>query len=230
MNIVLHGDDPTKSRQEFQTLLDKAKSEGKEIIRLEDNLSLNMLKQALESKSLFGGKKAVFLENVYSRRVSDERSQIISYLEKYTDIEPEIIIWESKSVRVTSLRKLPKSWSTKLFKLPVLLFKLLDSISPGKQSLFLPVYQKLLQDSAVELVFFMLIRRVRELILAKSLGREGLNGAPWQIGKLVGQAGAFELENLVMLYKKLGKIDFEIKSGQSKMDMRYHLDLWLADI
>ena len=62
--------------------------------------------------------------------------------------------------------------------------------------------QAIKKDSP-EMVFYMLARRIRELIIALDLGKEGLKGAPWQIGRLIHQAKNFTLEQLTSIYQRL---------------------------
>jgi DNA polymerase III, delta subunit. len=75
---LLHGDNQLESRNELNRLISGA--ESKELIRLDgEKTSLNEIVQALESSSLFGMEKLVIIENLFSRRQSKEKKEIIDW-------------------------------------------------------------------------------------------------------------------------------------------------------
>ena len=96
-----------------------------------------------------------------------------------------------------------------------------------------------IKKDSPEMVFYMLARRIRELVIALDLGKKGLKGAPWQIGKLIHQAKNFTqhqedagqgLKQLKSVYQQLLEIDIDIKTGRSFMPLDWHLDLLIANI
>jgi len=56
------------------------------------------------------------------------------------------------------------------------------------------------------MIFFMITKHLRLLILASDLGKKGLkNMPPWRQGKLVSQGNQFGLDKLLNTYKKTFK-------------------------
>lgn len=230
MIFLLHGGNLVASRQKLNDLIDNAKKSQKEIIRLEGKVvSLAELKQSLESQSLFGQEKLVVLEGIFSYQKSKEKEDIIKYL-KTEKISCEFVLWEAKAIDGRSLRNFPKDWQFLLFKTPVVIFKFLDSIRPKNQRQMLALIQRSIRVDSEQMVFYMLASRVRQLILASYLGKKGLKGAPWQIGKLVHQAKNFSQDQLIKIYQKMLKIDTDIKTGKSIMPLDWHLDLLITSL
>ncbi len=230
MIYFLHGDNQPVSREKLNQLLAEAKISRKEIIRLEGlKIDQNQLLQALESSSLFGQDKLIIIENLFSRPQSVEKKAIIKYLKKET-IVPDLVFWEKKKITGTTTRWLPKTWKFTEFKTPVAIFKFLDSFKPNNQKQLLTWLLDCIKKDSAEMVFYMLARRLHDLIIAKDLGKSGLKGAPWQIGKLVSQAGNFTLDQLTQIYRKLLTIDTDIKTGASPMPLPWHLDLLIVNV
>ena len=91
--------------------------------------------------------------------------------------------------------------------------------------------QETLLKEAPELVFSLLIRQVRLLVIARDLGTKGLDRmAPWQKDKLVKQANKFTLEKLLKYHQAFLAIDIRQKTGQASFTMQKQLDLLVASL
>lgn len=230
MIYFLHGDHQIASREKLNQLLAAARVDKKEVIQLDGvKINQNQLLQALESSSLFGQDKLIIVEGLFSRSPSREKDAMVKYLKKEA-IEPDLIFWEKKSIPGTTTRWLPKNWQFEEFKTPVAIFKFLDSFKPKSEKILLTLLRDCIKKDSAEMVFYMLARRLHDLIIAKDLGKSGLRGAPWQIGKLLHQAGNFTLEQLTQLYQKLLQIDTDIKTGQTLMPLDWQLDLLIVNL
>ena len=222
MIYLFHGDHHLKSRDLLNQRISNFKEENREVIRLSLGFKIEDLKQALESTSLFGQEKAVILENIFSKKDKNQK-EITNYLLTQKDFLPELVIWESREIPSRSLKKIPSSWQILLFKTPRLIFKFLDSLKMNPPQQSLTILKECLKNEEAELVFYMLIRQTKLLILAKEDLLEKM--APWQKSKLKRQASSFSLKELLDLHTNLLEIDLKIKSGQTLMPLNYHLDL-----
>jgi len=224
---VLHGENTILSRQRLQDEINAFKTKKKgEVLKFEgNNLSLTDLQQALESLSLLEAHRLIIIENLFSGRTNKEKEKIIAHLKK---INPEnLIIWEGKKIdgRVLS------SWSTSVlrFDLPVIIFRFLDSLAPGNATQAINLFHQSLEQDPPELIFHLLSRQVRLLILAADLGEKGLNQMQdWQKGKLIRQAKKFGLAKLTKIYKELLQIDWQQKTSRTPFTLVSQLDLFLA--
>lgn len=227
MIYLFHGDHHLKSRNLLNQKIKNFKEENREIIRLPQDFKIEELKQALESSSLFGQEKAVILENLFSKK-GNNQEKIIDYLLGQKHFLPEFVIWESKVLQSRILKKLPPFWKILLFKTPRLIFKFLESLKMASPKQSLKILTECLKTEEAEFIFYMLIRQIRLLVLAK----ENLlkNSPPWQQAKFSRQAGNFTLKELLGLHKELLEIDRKIKTGKTLMPLSFQLDLLIASL
>lgn len=223
---LIHGQNLVLSRK---FLTEKIKEFSGEIIRLDgEKIDLTELKQTLESGSLFGKDKLIIVENLFSRRPSIIKDELIEYCR--LSHPTNLIIWEGKEIDGRKLRSIPPQ-NVNHFALNKVIFKFLDSISPGNQKVTLNFYHQCLPQDPPELIFYLLSQRIRDLIIIKDLGEEGIARlAPWQKKKLAYQAKRFTLEQLSALYRELLRIDWEQKTGRAPLDLSSQLDLLLASL
>lgn len=227
--IILHGENNLLSRQKLTNEIAnfKLKTQG-EILRYDgNNLNLMDLRQSLESISLWGNSRLVIIENLFSGRASKEKQKIIDYLKKTA--AQNLIIWEGKKIDGRTLTSF--KGQVLRFDLDPVIFRFLDSLSPGntKNSLIL-LHQCLAQDSP-EIIFFMLAKQIRFLILAADLGKKGLAQMEnWRAEKLIRQARYFTLIKLMKIYRQLLKIEVQQKTGRTPFTLSSQLDLLIASL
>lgn len=230
--LVLHGDNLVASRNTLNKEIAAAKTSGTaEIIRLDgESLQLTDLIEAIETNSLFGQEKLVVVENLLSRKQQKAKQALFSYLAALKSTVP-IILWEKKPLTQAQLKNLPAFARVQLFRLSPKIFALLDSISPGNQKRMLVLLKQCVEEESPELVFFMLARRVRQLIIASEGIRDGSTGlAPWQKQRISTQAKKFEPRQLYRLHEMLYRADKSIKTGRNILSLPSMLDLTLAEI
>lgn len=229
MNTILHGNNIVVSRQNLSRLISEAKQSGvKEVIHLDGlKLSETSLRQALEAQSLFGSDKLVVIEKLLSRPRSKEKSTLIQVL---SQTKTSTLLWEPKQVTQPNLKPL-KNHQVQLFKTPPAIFKFLDNLKPGNSKFLLTTRHNGLRNQVPELIFYMLSRRVSDLIIASDKNSDQLlKAAPWQKGKLKSQAQSFTASQLLSLHEELLTIDKSIKTGQSLLPLSSQLDLLLTKI
>jgi len=214
MITILHGDQIEASRAEYNRLKDAAKQ--KELL---DGKALDEtnLTQALSSQSMFGGEKTVFIDNLFGKL--GRKTKLIEKLATIIKNSPsDVVLWEEKEVGATVIKSLGKV-DVKLFKIPQHIFQFLDTLTPD-------TYKRV--GDAPELVFFMLTKRIRQLIqLRDGVIPEGLQG--WQASRLTAQAKVFTMERLLTMYKQLLAIEFSIKNGSSPFTLAQLTEQFLYD-
>jgi DNA polymerase III delta subunit len=229
MITILHGDDQVKSRNELKAIQESHK--GVETTILDGKkLELTALREVIESGSMFAENKIIIIENFFSSRGKNE--EMLNYL-KNESSPHEIIFWEAKEVNRSILAKLPLA-KVNLFKLPVIIFKLLDSLRPGNSKFMLSLLEQALKNSPPEIVLFMLVRQIRLLLLAKEKSFLGVKDceklAPWQRDRLTRQANLFSLDYLLNLYKKLEEIEYQKNTGQNSFVLKKTLELFILSM
>lgn len=222
MFIILHGDNLIASRQELQAKIEKATREKLEIFRFEGKiLTLEELRTALESNSLFGTDRLVIIENLLSQVKGKNKNILINYL-KTTSFNNHLVIWENKEI---GKRDLTFKAEVHLFKVDPLIFKFLDNLRPKNEKNLLHELANLKKQEEAEMIFYMIIRQFRLLIMVKDNIIEGL--APWQTGKLKKQAEFFTVDQLKNIMRQLLEIDKNQKTSRDPYPLSSRLDLFI---
>ena len=195
-----------------------------EIVNLDGTkITLEQIRSATGSSSMFGNDKLIVIENLLSSQKSQRKEKITDYL-FHKEFNNEIILWEGKNV---DRRTIPQGLVIEVFEPDKHLFKFLESLKPNSAVISLSILKQLEKTEAPELIFYMLTRQVRQLILAK----ENLyKGAPWQESKLKAQASQFKAGQLELIFKELEKIDYNQKTGNDALDLTSRLDILIASL
>lgn len=214
MLYLIHGDQVEAARNKLVEL--KKEFTAKEIRELSGkNLDPALFTQALESSSLFGGDILVVIEGFISSSKKREKmfaATLTQIIEASTTAD--IILYEDKEVDKTTLTKLGSNIKIFFYKTPVVIFQLLDSLRPGSAKTTLGYLAQVVASEPVEIVFVMLIKRVRQLIQLKDgVTPDGLQS--WQAGRLTTQARNFTIEQLIAMHAQLLTTDIAIKTGSS---------------
>ncbi len=225
--IILHGDNTLDSRQRLRELKGAfTKNPDTQIVELKGNrLSLTQLIQATQGNSLFGFDRLIVIEKLFTGQPSKAKQEVIDFFKK-EGLE-NLIVWEDKQIdgrKIASLKA-----KVEVFKIKSSLFSFLDAFQPQFQKEKTLLFHQTLNDSPVELVFFLLAKRVAQLIVAKdSQGKSLESMAPWQKKKILDQAEQFSLSQLLWLYRQLLLIESSQKTGRSKLGLDWQVDLLLS--
>lgn len=221
MITIIYGENTVQSRKKLVDLLDSAKSQDQEVVRLEaKKLTEADLESALQAKSLFGNEQLVIIEGLHSLPRSKRKTNLI---ELAASSQIPLILWEKRSLTATMLKKFPQA-KTLEFKLMNALFAWLDSLD-GNQSKTaqLRKFHQALQSTDPHMCFVMLIRQVRLLI--QTLDGGNIKGPPFMISKLKKQAQTFTLDRLLDVHHQLAVIDQQMKTSKLMLPLEKQLDL-----
>ena len=224
---ILHGDNIAASRL---SLIDLEKQFKAEVVQLDaKTCTLTDIIQAVESFSLFGTDRLVVLENLLSNKKTQKET--LDYLKK--NQPGNLIIWEGKELSKTDLAAFPDA-KPQLFKIDKTLFKLMEALRPRNVKNLLLLYDQTLQTEDPELIFSMLIRQFRLLILVKLEPDEPSEDykklQSWQKSRLTGQANYFTIDALRKIYEELLQIDIKNKTSSSAMDLQSQLEFFLVKL
>ncbi|MFZ5366390.1 MAG: hypothetical protein ACOZBZ_03840 [Patescibacteria group bacterium] len=224
---VLHGENIVQSRKRLIEILEKARQDRIETVICDgQKISLSGIRLALESGSLFGKTKLVAVENLLTSPKSKEKEKILEYLRE-GKFDNDLLIWEGREIKIDVLPKAEKE----VFKLAPLIFGFLESLKPGNTKESLRLLAELKQTEEPEMIFYMLIRQFRFLIIACDLGPSGLSElSPWQQKRFLKQASFFPPQRLKDLYKNLLEIDFNQKISGDPYSLTSRLDLFVSSL
>lgn len=225
MITIIHGDDIVASR----TFLNQQKSKADSAVSFSGNYSLTDIMQAFEG-SLFGGERAVFIENLLAKKKNTEKENIISFIQKQKNLD-NIYLWEDTEITSKTLQ-LFKDASNKVFKLPKLLFTFVDALEPEKGKQLIILFHQLLTQTDADFVFAMIIRQYRLLLAVSEPDSidEIKRLSSWQIAKLKKQRSFFTEKQLLLHYNKLFHIDNKQKTGTLSLSLVQAIDFFLSDL
>ncbi len=219
MIYIFLGEDTTQSRNEFVRLKNDHKSKNTVVYDISETNIDQLPLWMDESQSLFGEKKAFFAENILAKK--ENRELLKKYDTNSTD--SEIYIWEEKTEdRVAKF--LFKYASIKTYKISSTVFKLLDGLYPKNIKETLATLDSLSETTEEYLIFYMICKRVRELIILKQGGTVPKLAA-WQAGKMISQAQKWDEKKLLTFYDSLYKIDTLNKTSKTVYNLKKALDI-----
>ncbi|MFA6602889.1 MAG: hypothetical protein WCT01_03740 [Candidatus Shapirobacteria bacterium] len=203
MVYIFHGSDPVRSRQ---ALLDLAATfEGYASLRLEGKeINLDLVNNHLNSTSLFADQKLLILFDFFQANPTVQKP-IIPILQNSQHV---IIIYAPKALTPAQLNTFPKAKVTKS-SLSSTLFQMLNALRPHNSQNFYQLLNLTLEKEPVELVTFMIRRKLRELLIRPS---------------------GFNQPALRQTYLELINADFLIKSGQTPLSLEVLLPHSLSRI
>jgi len=227
MLTILHGDYTEASRAELTRQIHAAKD--CDVRTLSGNVTANDLTQALESSSLFGGDTLVVLENIFTRLGKKQRqAEEFAAIVRNAPAETKVLIWESKELSAAAVKRLGKA-GVRLFKMPAVIFKLLDSLAPDSAALTLGYLTTLIRTEPPEIIYAMVLRRIR--LLMQIVDRADVDRlAPWQLARLTRQADLFTMDQLLRLHDSLYTMDIAIKTGATPFSLTQHLEQFLISV
>ncbi len=204
---VYHGDDRFQSRRELTDGL-------KNYPRVEhlDTSEISPESLAKQSGGLFNqGNTALVLENFFSLK-KNRLEKAAEYVDKLSD-EVDFFIWQGKRLYPNQINRISGKKKVKEFKFPNTIFKLLDSIGKGNCKLLLGFLEGSFDTHPPEVIFFLIQKRLRNMILAKK-DSDHLPGADWQKKKLYQQVSSLAVKDIADWYINTVMIEWKLKTGR----------------
>lgn len=197
---IIHGENQTASRQYYLALRGQAEKAGKQLTQIAGaDCTLGSLVTAAESVSLLGESSLVYIEGIFSRRPSNEKKQIIEYLQAHPQLD--ILCWEGKDIGAQTKGFPPAN--IKVFPLPKYLFDFLDTLSVDS-------YRKTIETAPVEQVFASVVTRIHKVLIGEGKLKKPLT-----------------TDQLVIAYNQLLQIDYAQKTSTSPFELATALEVWL---
>ena len=222
--IIIHGEDVVASRKFLNSLIQRIKQKKEKVIKIAPKgFSPEKLIVALEP-DLFDQNKTIIIESFQQFHLQYQK-EIIKIINNSKADASKIIIWANKKIKKSLTKKLFKI-EDRFFKPKAIIFQFLDDLYPQNKISALKLFNQLLQKENIGLVYWLLIRRVENLIIAKSGYLNLLNRqAPWQKQKLARQAENFTSEELQNFLSQLILLDYKQKTGRLYHSFEFGLEL-----
>ncbi len=213
--LILHGDDQLKLYERLEKFIATAKTRSWEVAYLDD---VSSIKESLSASSLFGNERFFVLRDI--KKLG--KGEIEWLKKKAPELEGNLVIYHEGYVPVGITKGITADVKIEEFKLPKIIFSLMDMIRPGNSAQVIKTLHKIVETEPVEFVFVLIAKLMRDLYWAKT----DLSSMPypsWRSSKLKVQAGGFSVQQLQQLIGSLASIDVKVKT--SKTDLLASLDL-----
>jgi DNA polymerase III delta subunit len=138
-------------------------------------------------------------------------------------VEANVVIYHKGVVTKTALKILPKPDKIEEFKLPKLIWNFLDSFYPGNAKNCLNLLHEIVKKEPIELVFFLLVKQVRDVYWARVGSPPGQRPSgpvaypPWRVAKLKKQALKFDENVLKKVINDFANADIKSKTSKAKL-------------
>lgn len=232
--MVLHGDDMVRSRQRATEIIQTVRSPALTIIRAtikkpQDALALMHQPQ----DTLFAETVGYCFDNLLSATFATKQKELITQVITALEQQPWCICWEGKTLSPTQLKQLT-AFQIAAFPITNTLFQLLESLrpqpTPHHQTQTLHLLQTTLQHHDVHLLFAMLVRHFRQLLIVKTGAQTIDNIHPYARSKLTTQATSFTVPQLTTAVQKLATLEQQLKSSHLGLSLEQSLALFFLEL
>lgn len=230
MITIIHGTDEVASRNFYFG----EKENLKNFMSLDGNLlDFDTFFQNTQNLSMFDNDTTLLIENFLSKSKSNspELKKIVDYVNQNKNLN--VIFFESTELSKTLVLSF-KNPQIKSFSTPKQIFTFLDNIKPNNSRYLIQLFHQLLNDSEVEIIFFMLIRQFRFLVSLQSNPQKNIDEfkrlAPWQISKFKRQLSFFDKERLLSLYNEIFEMELSYKTGKKPYSLEKSIDIFLSGL
>ena len=204
--IILHGDNTNTLYERLDVFKKEVNKRGWEIrnIFIKDNVE-----EQLSHKSLFSGNVLFILDNCKLLTKKD-----ISFINKHKEaIKGTLTLYSEDTLNKTFLKRFTKIDKVEEYKLPVLIWKLLESLFPGNARNCIKLFHEVIKEEPVEFVFALISRHLRDLYWS-GLDENNIPYPSWRVSKLRSQARKYPEGKLKEIISLLSEIDIKVKTGK----------------
>jgi len=226
MLFIFCGEDSVSSRKKYLDEIEKKRKMGAEIIPITPSQIIDLNKGLGNNLNLFSSSQVFVVEGLekagFRKSTKAKKDSIFEAISAISaDKTIDVFDWEEdRPERMLKLKDLAKVVECKPSQS---VFKLLDLCVPPNKIAFISTLRQVLQTQADMLVFVLLFRHIRQLILIQS--GEEIRLAPWQKYKLIGLAKRWKEDTLLHFYEGLIKIEFGIKSSENPYGIAKSLEI-----
>jgi hypothetical protein len=193
-----------------------------EVLEIDSSAIEELIHWQSENLSLFATKKVFFTRNL-NKKINKTNKKTLILIDRVVN-DKKINIFDFEEGMEKRNLKVQKNVLIKEFKLPISIFNFLDNLYPGNLATVIKNLNLLSKTTASELIFFMLTKRIRQLLMIKL--NHKLDGLQlWQLRKLNYQAKIWSKQTLIKFYQSLFQLEIKVKTSSNPFDLKKSLEL-----
>lgn len=208
--FLVHGEDSIKSNDRLAKFIKEARKRNWEVVYLDGGSQ--SIPENISFESLFSQER-FFVHREFKKISTTDLDFIIK---KTGNTSGNLILYANSEVPKTLINKLPKGTKVEEFKLPKLIWELMDSFYPGNAKNFSRLLHETIETQPIELIFEMLSRLLKDLYLAKKYPSSSAIPS-WKLGKLKNQVSRFNAGVLEDIIADYAQADTKSKTTDSNL-------------
>ena len=224
---IICGQNTINAYRYFLEEKNRLKKLGFETIEIDKEKFEEIVSWQKDNLSLFFQKKAFFIRDL-NRKINKRNEKQKKIIEKIIEDDNLILIDFEEDLERWELKITNKRVEVREFKLPISVFNLLDALYPKNLSSFIKDFNLLTKKIPEEFIFYMITKRVRQLIQLKFNNHKTEKLQPWQLKKINFQAKLWPKEKLIKFYEGIFNIERKIKTSSTSFDLKESLELLLV--
>lgn len=224
MLTIICGEDSVKSREYLQQLLSeyRKKSVSHEYITKDDLPRLS--RTEVQSTDLFGNASVYVIENLNKALGRKSAKDTLWNALEAINKNPHVVLLDWEKETASRDLRIGKMGAVKEFKPDANVFTFVEACYPGNLKRFLTLLGKVATPQNDMLVYVLLVRHVRNLVLM-AIGDPAASLQPWQRGKLAAQSKLWSKNTLLDFYDKLLAIEISLKTGKSIYSLKESIEI-----
>ena len=215
--LIIHGDDTEGSYEFLNDLIKKTKKKRWQITYSDLNNETSF-SESITQNSLFDQKRLYVIKNYKGLNKVDHKF----IKEKLSSIDGYLVIYYEGKIASHFIKSIKGDKKERLFELPVIVFKFLESFYPGNSKETLNLLYNLKENKPIEFIFTMLARYMKDLYWV-SIDPSSIPYASWRVSKLEKQSKRFMDGKIKNIIKKMSDIDIKVKTSSESLET--NLDL-----
>lgn len=217
--FLIHGEHTLNSYNRLQEYIKRAKEKEWEIQYVENDGK--NIKDIFLGQSLFQKERLLILKEI--KLINPNFIKWLKNNEKR--LTGSVIFYHRDIISARLIKSLPKTDKVEEFKITKLIWSFLDSFFPGNVKNTIKLFHEVVKTEAVEFVFAMLARQVRDIYWAK-VDPKTMEYPTWRIAKYKNLSSKFKTETLEELIDEMSQTDINAKTSHT--DLSRSLDFIIA--
>ena len=217
--FIINGEHTLNSYNRLQDYIKRAKEKDWEI-QYAENDGKN-IKDIFLGQSLFQKERLLILKDI--KLINPNLIKWLKNNEKR--LTGSVIFYHRGIIPARLIKSLPKTDKVEEFKITKLIWSFLDSFFPGNAKSSYKLFHEVIKNEAVEFVFAMLARQIRDIYWAK-VDPKTMEYPSWRVAKYKNLSSRFDKETLEELIDEMCRTDINAKTSHT--DLSRSLDFIIA--
>lgn len=202
---LVHGEHEAKARDRYSYIVRGVKKRGWSVIPITTERGVG---EQLLTGGMFDKGQLYTLENL--NKFGSQETEWLGG--KTSGLAANLLVYHKGKLAAGLIKKLPKDSRVEEFKLPVILFKFLDSLTANNRERIYTLFGEVADRENLEFILVMMGRHFRDLYWANTKS-SSLPYPQWRVDKLERSASQLSTGVLEKIINQMAEIDYKNKTS-----------------